>query len=123
MNNIKKTMLFLIMFSSFPVWAECLGTQKTGADGYQYCRSNVSMNWWSAIAWCEATGMQLISLDRCNGRNGDITGDNSCPNFKGKVSSFLTSSTPSYNKVYAINSSGEVSQMDRTYGSYYALCE
>lgn len=36
------------------------GTLVTGKDGTEYCKSNQSMNWWSAITWCDAVGGKLI---------------------------------------------------------------
>ena len=101
------------------------GTQVIGVDGETYCRSNVNMNWWSAHAWCDAANMKLMSLDRCNGKNGNITGEVACPNFKGTDSvTCWTSSVPSSSLAFSVNlSSGAVNSNLRDYGNNAALCE
>ena len=118
----------IVMGMTTPAFSETCangaGTQVIGVDGEIYCRSNVSMNWWSAIAWCDAANMRLVSLDRCNGKNGNISGDVGCPNFKGTGSvSCWTSSVPSGSSAFYVNlSSGAVDYDSR--GNYYrALCE
>ena len=100
------------------------GTQVSGMDGETYCRSNQTMNWWSAHAWCDAANMTLVSLDRCNGKNGNITGDTACPNFKGTGSGNCWTSSVSSNK-YAFNvnlSWAAVYNANREI-NLYALCE
>lgn len=38
----------------------------TGAiRGHKYCKSNNTMNWWNAYAWCDAQGRLLFDLDDC----------------------------------------------------------
>ena len=78
MNKYTKYItLILIGFSvAFPSWADCDGgywkrantgsTSKntcteTTCNGRRFCISNQTMNWWSAMAWCKANGMQLVS--------------------------------------------------------------
>ena len=35
-------------------YAACAeGTEITGKNGHVYCKSNVSMNWYTAFAWCD----------------------------------------------------------------------
>ena len=98
------------------------GTKIVGNDGALYCRSKVSMHWWSAFAWCDAADGKLMSLDRCNGKNGDIVNDADCPNFKGKNTGVSwTSSVPNTSGAYYIDS-GNVSQAFRN-SSFPALCE
>ena len=47
------------------------GTIITGViSGRKYCKSNKSMNWWNAYAWCDAMGKKLIDLNtdcECDG--------------------------------------------------------
>ena len=128
---MKKSLMVLsvlvLVMSTPALSATCAngaGTQVIGADGETYCQSNVNMNWWSAHAWCDAANMRLVSLDRCNGKNGNISGDVGCPNFKGTGSvSCWTSSVPFSSNAFAVNlSSGAVSNFGRN-GSNYALCE
>ena len=100
------------------------GRQVIGVDGETYCASHDLMNWWSAHAWCEAANMKLISLDRCNGKNGNITGDSRCPNFKGRDwSTFWTSSVPDSNRAtYFHSGDGHINTHNRN-DTDAALCE
>lgn len=78
MNKYEKYItLVLIGFSvTTPCWADCDGgywkRANTGStsintcteatcNGRRFCISNQTMNWWSAMAWCKANGMQLVS--------------------------------------------------------------
>ena len=129
---MKKSLMILsvlvLVMSTPALSATCAngaGTQVIGVDGETYCRSNVNMNWWSAHAWCDAANMRLVSLDRCNGKNGNISGDVGCPNFKGTGSvSCWTSSVPSSSTAFNVNlSSGAVnSGANARINGYYALC-
>ena len=128
---MKKSLMVLpvliLVMSTPALSAPCAngaGRQVIGVDGETYCASHDLMNWWSAHAWCEAANMKLISLDRCNGKNGNITGDTRCPNFKGTgFASCWTSSVPgSAGAYYVILSSGKVTNSGRTFDPS-ALCE
>jgi hypothetical protein len=131
-KNMKKNLMILsvlvLVMSTPALSATCAngaGTQVIGVDGETYCRSNVNMNWWSAHAWCDAANMTLVSLDRCNGKNGDITGEVACPNFKrNDYVTCWTSSVPSSSKAFNLTfSSGDVSSYLRNGISFNALCE
>ena len=54
-------------------------------NGMEFCRSNKTMNWWSAITWCEAHGGKLASFaSLCP--NSPMINDwrtCNCPNLKG----------------------------------------
>ncbi|MGN0919677.1 MAG: hypothetical protein ACI4OR_02845 [Alphaproteobacteria bacterium] len=125
--------LALMLGLSTPVMADpCAngaGTVINGADGKTtYCKSNIAMNWWSALAWCDAAGMSLISLEECNGKDGAFagTGESNCPNLTGVGGSnwVWTTSVPSANSAYIVNlSSGAVSYYGDRSGSLYALCK
>ncbi len=42
------------------------GTVVIGAiTGHKYCKSNNTMNYWNAHAWCDAQGRQLFDLSDC----------------------------------------------------------
>ena len=74
---MKKIIIALIFCSSLSVNA-LAGATKVGQcangkgelwldnDGITtYCRSSkISMNWWSAVAWCEAIGGRLIDINK-----------------------------------------------------------
>ncbi len=80
--------LILIGFIISPAVArECpagIGTPLTGNDGVsKYCQSKVKMNWWSAFAWCQSIGGEVIDLtDECikPGQNNAVA---ACPNLTG----------------------------------------
>ena len=39
------------------------GTEIKGKNGHFYCKSNETMNWWSAGTWCEAQGRHLATME------------------------------------------------------------
>ena len=55
------------------------GTLVTGKSGYKYCKSNKAMNWWNAVAWCDAMGKRLIDLNTDCGCNGTVKCEEYCP--------------------------------------------
>ena len=132
-NTISLTVLTLMLglTLSAPALADSCaggaGQTVTGVDGKIYCRSNISMNWWSAFAWCEAAGKTLVSLEDCNGQNGDVSGTAQCPNFAGRGVDrwHWTSSVPGASNAYNVNlSSGAVSSdFSRSNFNFYALCK
>ena len=81
--------LSLLCILSAPVSAEtCAGGSgtviygndadpATGFEGTRYCKSNITMNWWSAFAWCDAIGGELIDLTKECLKS---TGTSACPN-------------------------------------------
>ena len=82
-----------IMFSVPAVAASCAGgsgTVLTGVDGTSYCKSNITMNWWSAFAWCDAIGGRLIDVTtECI----KTTGTSGCPNLTPRVRSAAASTS------------------------------
>ena len=96
-----------------------------GNDGKNYCKSKISMNWWSAHAWCAANGMKLIDPDRycaCTG-NEKCNELVSCPNFYQADSRHSWTATPQgSSSAYFVNlSSGNFGYSLRPVG-YPALC-
>ena len=64
------------------------GHCKSTADcnGQTFCVSQTSMNWWSALTWCEAHGGKLASMSSlCPNTNlvNDFRIPNVCPNIQG----------------------------------------
>ena len=96
--------------------------QTTGVEGTPYCKSNITMNWWSAFAWCDAIGGQLIDLTtECN----QSTGTSACPNLTGIGSGNVwTRNVPTGHDAYIVPlSSGAVYNFNRTSStSGAALC-
>ena len=117
--------LSLLCILSAPVSAEtCAGGSGTviygnyvdpaTGLGTRYCKSNIAMNWWSAFAWCDAIGGQLIDLTKECIKS---TGTSACPNLAGTGSGNVwTQNVPSGTNVYAVTlSSGAINH--NGYGS------
>ena len=59
------------------------GNEVVGINGTKYCMSPIQMNWWSAMAWCDAAGLKTIDPNTecsCDGFEGCDT-TLRCPNF------------------------------------------
>lgn len=70
---MKKTIFLVCAILMMPVVANaCGGTIIKG----QYCLSDEQMNWYSAYAWCQAQGMQLVDVEIVCGSLSD------CPALK-----------------------------------------
>ena len=78
------------------------GTEITGKNGHVYCKSNVSMNWYMAFAWCDTQGRtlatmeQMCDIDETQKWNG-IIGTGECLNLVGVSSEnqYVWSAIPS----------------------------
>ena len=114
----------------------CSGITIKGNSGTSYCLSKQTMNWYSAYAWCEAQGMELIDLDSvCKNYN-------SCPELNlsfdqkthitdngGRVAWIWINKSISSDRAFNVNlGSGALNQGSgyRNYSDYnigyYALC-
>ena len=84
-----------------------------GKNGAEYCLSKLTMNWWTALGWCQAIGKTPISYPddcRCVG-NGCGTEMVGCPNLAIDFNAWAWANTPSYSAEfsYTINlKNGEV---------------
>ena len=106
------------------------GTEITGKNGHVYCKSNVSMNWYMAFAWCDTQGRtlatmeQMCDIDETQKWNG-IIGTGECLNLVGVSSenqyvwSAIPSGSASAFNVYL--SPAGVNYGNRT-DNNYALC-
>ena len=127
-------MLFLLAFSGEVLAESCAGGQGVvivAVNGKKYCRSKISMNWWSSHAWCDAAEgvSKLVDPNEdcsCVGTSGCDT-TVSCPNFKGVGGGYIwTKSSFASDAAYKIHlSTGEI---DSSYGfhrnnSFPALCK
>ena len=82
---MKKILFVLCIFSSVAnaeiSCEDAGGTLFKGNDGKtEYCLSYHGMNWWSANAWCQALGLELVNLQtECEKKtiSNSITGH--CP--------------------------------------------
>ena len=93
-----KKKLFLMcligLISITSVYAKCDGgTEITNSVGTTFCQSNVTMNWWSAAAWCKANKLQLATIyEMCPSWNGN-TGSGKCPELSVNSSGYVWSAT------------------------------
>ncbi len=91
---MKKYLLLTIITSLLisTAWADTAkrcqgGTLIEGVNKYEYCKSNVTMNWWSAFAWCKAQGRELFSITDCamdSAATEYSPGEGICHNLAGK---------------------------------------
>ena len=87
---MKKILFILCMISSVAnaeiSCEDAGGTLFKGNDGKtEYCLSYHGMNWWSANAWCQSLGWELVDLQiECNKRSGLYV--SSCPQISINVS-------------------------------------
>ena len=103
-----------------------------GINGKTYCRSKVTMNWWSAHAWCEAAqGFdKLINPTEdcdCTGVEGCDT-TLSCPNLATDTATVWTNMVASSVYVYCLRMySGSIERCHKqgvnSGGLLYALCK
>ncbi len=131
MKKIKFIFSLFFMCAS-PVWATCNGgTEVTGQNGHVYCRSNITMNWYSAFAWCDTQGRTLATMEQmCDidetQRWDGTTGTGKCLNIIGTGDSDqnVWSAIPSGNvhAFYVNQFEGVVRYNSRALYSYYALC-
>ena len=127
--------LSLLCILSAPVSAEtCAGGSGTviygnyvdpaTGLGTRYCKSNITMNWWSAFAWCDAIGGELIDLTKECLKS---TGTSACPNLAGTGSGNVwTQNVPNNQQAYGVDlGSGGIKLGNRSTsngGVQYALC-
>lgn len=127
-----KKILFLtctcLFFASAAMAACEAGTEITGKNGHVYCKSNNTMNVWSAATWCEAQGRHLASMEEMCPDTGEglnnawdgLTGDNKCANLS-NASGWICSSTASSTWATFCVSSGRVNSNARK-DANYAFC-
>lgn len=101
------------------------GTEVTGRNGHVYCKSNNTMNVWSAATWCEAQGRHLASMeemcpDTGEGLNNAWDGSGDCANLS-NAGGWICSSTASSTWATFCVSSGRVNSNSRK-DSNYAFC-
>ena len=128
---MKKIIVFLMCIFAMSAMAEptCNGGKTiTAKDGTTFCKSDNTMNWWSAFTWCESQNRTLAEFKTmCPGVSqapSNTTGD--CPNLQGLADSGWVWSSLAYGSDDAIIvnlSSGAVTNYHRYNYSSYALCE
>ena len=62
-------------------------------NGASFCKSNGTINWWSAFTWCASNGLKLAKFqEMCPGvptSTNNVTG--ACPNLQGSGSGWVWS--------------------------------
>ena len=82
---MKKILFVLCIFSSVAnaeiSCEDAGGTLFKGNDGKtEYCLSYHGMNWWSANAWCQSLGLELVDLQiECNKKAVSNVSSTDCP--------------------------------------------
>ena len=103
------------------------GSTITAKDGTKFCKSNKTMNWWSAFTWCESQNRKLADFSKmCPGVSQASTNtEGDCPNLQGVENFCAWSSLASTSGLaFAVClSSGAVGHDGRHRDYYYALCE
>ncbi len=108
------------------VAGECpagVGVPLTGNDGVsKYCMSKVSMNWWSAFAWCKSVGGEVIDITVDCVKEGLDESEVACPNLKGVGYRFWTRNVPSKDGAYTIDVPVENPRSWDRLGDQYVVC-
>ena len=106
---MKKIFLILFLLFSLNAYGACKkGVEVTGKNGHVYCASNVSMNWYTAFAWCDAQGRtlatmeQICDIDETQYWDGNI-GEGECLNMVGLGSAQYVWSSTSYSSSHAFD--------------------
>ena len=90
--------------------ADGAGTVVKGNNGTVYCKSNRTMNWWTALGWCRAINMVPFSFPndcRCVGEKCKVTAD--CSNLAGVGIGGIWTATPNGTKyAYRVDGNGTV---------------
>ena len=75
------------------------GCDAAHCNGRNFCRSNIAMNWWSALIWCKSIGRKLTDIENAC-PNGLSSGGN-CANLNSRLGRDAWFATPgSSGKVY-----------------------
>lgn len=67
---MKKTVLLIVLSLLLATngYATCAeGTEVTGKNGHVYCKSNISMNWYTAFLFWRRQHKRVMSMKRKNG--------------------------------------------------------
>jgi len=111
----------------------CWGTEYTGNNGHVYCASNQNAaNWYSALAWCEAQGRRVPTINELCDYNGSIWGSNvtNCPNLAGVPDAgyygraFCSSNSVAGDetKIYSVDRGAVDQWYEKTAGGCRAVC-
>lgn len=84
-----------IVFAEEVTCANGAGTIIIGKNKTQYCMSKRSLNWWTALGWCQSIGKQLISYPNACSCPESICPEilSNCPNLTGVADTIVWTST------------------------------
>ena len=127
---MKKILFVLCIFSSVAnaeiSCEDAGGTLYKGNDGEtEYCLSSRGMNWWSAHAWCQALGLELVDLQtECEKKTISNSITWHCPQLRiGKNMCLAwTKNISASSKAMNIEIGGGAIYIDVKTGLYKALC-
>ncbi len=100
------------------------GNLLSGNTSGSYCQSKTSMNWWSAHAWCESIGGELIDMTKECFKQGSTPSNIQCPNlYQIHWGTVWTKNVKDESTAYFVNlSQNEVSTLGRNNPIRTALC-
>jgi hypothetical protein len=134
---MKKILLTIAIVMISNVALACGGITFQGKSGASYCLSKHTMNWYSASAWCQAQGMNLINMNTvCGTISGGCSELQLSSDEKSKITSsggtlgYAWTNTSSHNNggyAYAVklDTGGIIGYPsgNRHSSSHYALCQ
>ena len=124
---MKKFLFILCMFSSVAnaeiSCEDAGGTLFKGNDGKtEYCVSYHAMNWWSANAWCQSLGWELVDLQTECKKRGGLTAS-PCPQFNKLMGGIgWTKNTASSSRAMSVGLHGGATDTVAKNGTLNALC-
>ena len=131
---MRKKLIFVgcILIMPCVVYAEDTTTTQTCANGaglvlpstisgHEYCMSNNTMNWWNAVAWCDALGRRLFSMDDC-GCDWSKDCTNGCPEVFQALLQWSWASTPSSEATNYLVISGHLKNTNTRSERFRAFC-
>ena len=101
------------------------GCNSTICNEKTLCVSDNGMNWWSAMVWCKANGMQLVDFDNLCPKT-EKTGA-TCQNWRERVGIWTRTTTSSSSALVVRNGDAWVFPCGRAarnqWGDLHAACE
>ncbi len=133
---MKRYVLLIGVMLSLPLTVLSEEALTTCADGHgnlvkgntsgTYCKSKITMNWWSAHAWCQSIGGEMIDLTEDCTPNGGNTSTVQCPNLAnlGITGGVWTRNVPNNSQAYVVFYAGAVDKVNRINSNWDArvLC-
>ena len=102
------------------------GCSDETCNGHEFCKSDKTMNWWSAFTWCESQNRKLADFaTMCPGVSQTPAGtEGNCPNLQGKGGGPVWSNLAyDSDRAILVNLSSGIVYDNTRNSNYYALCE